>query len=185
MFPRRLSLRFRTCGSRKLIIEQRKSSARDCRRFFLSVENFARLLYNVAHQQRKIFLRGDTMELATIFMIWLAITVIDNLAKRKKRRLPPPKNQNNSPDFDIPTLANDPNLPGEEVPIFIESPASAEVRQKIFTPPPRPKKVEQICEADTPNELDLRLTPSIVMNTFILTELIDKPKALQQKNFRR
>ncbi|MBR0289550.1 MAG: hypothetical protein IJQ82_11285 [Selenomonadaceae bacterium] len=59
------------------------------------------------------------MELATIFLIWLAITVIDNLAKRKKRRLLP--STKSSPDFDIPTLPNGPNLPGEEVSIFIES----------------------------------------------------------------
>ena len=120
------------------------------------------------------------MELATIFLIWLAITVIENLAKRKKRRLPPPENQNDSPDFDIPTLANDPNLPGEEVPIFIESPAQVEVRPKEFTPPPPKKKVEQIREVND-DELALNLTPSTVMNTFILAELIDKPKALRRR----
>ena len=125
------------------------------------------------------------MELATIFLIWLAITVIENLAKRKKRRLPPPENQNSSPDFDIPTLANDPNLPGEEIPIFIESPTQAEVRPKEFTPPPPKKKVEQIREVHESNELALNLTPSTVMNTFILAELIDKPKALRRRHFRR
>ena len=121
------------------------------------------------------------MELATIFLIWLAITVIENLAKRKKRRLPPPQSP---PDFDIPTLANDPNLPGEEVPIFIESPAQVEVRPKNPTPPPPKKKVEQIREVHD-DELTLNLTPSTVMNTFILAELIDKPKALRRGNFRR
>lgn len=121
------------------------------------------------------------MELATIFLIWLAITVIDNLAKRKKRRLPPPQNQNDAPDFDIPTLANDPNLPGEEVPIFIERPQQVEVRPKDFTPP-RPKKFsEPPRKVQEPDEFDLTLTPSTVANAFVLAEILDKPKALRRR----
>ena len=118
------------------------------------------------------------MELVTIFLIWLAITVIDNLAKRKKRRLPPP--ENNSPDFDIPTLANDPNFPGEEVPIFIESPRQAELRPK-FKPPAQIQSkvsVQEVREETT--ELDLNLTPSTVMNAFVLSEILGKPKALRR-----
>ena len=121
------------------------------------------------------------MGLATIFLIWVMVTVIDNMAKRK-RRIPP---QNDSPDFDIPTLPNDPNFPGEEVPIFIESPTQAEVREK--NSPPRPKKIsrQEVREAQETNELDLNLTPSNVMNAFILTELLDKPKALRRRKMLR
>ena len=122
------------------------------------------------------------MELATIFLIWLAITVIDNLAKRKKRRLPPPQSP---PDFDIPTIQGDPNFPGEELPIFIESPKQAEVRPRDLTPPPRPKKISQqeVHRAEETSKLDLNLTPSNVMNAFILSEILDKPKALRRKHF--
>ena len=122
------------------------------------------------------------MELVTIFLIWLVVTIIDNLAKRKKRRLPPPEN---SPDFEIPTIANDPNFPGEEVPIFIESPMQAEVREK--NSPPRRKKIsaQEVREVEQTNELDLNLTPSTVLNAFILTELLDKPKALRQRKILR
>lgn len=120
------------------------------------------------------------MELATIFLIWLAITAIDNMTKRKKRRLPPPKND--SPDFEIPTLPGDPNLPGEEIPIFIEQPRPAEVQP--LNPPPRKKKnPAQIRETEERNEFDLNLTPSKVLNAFVLTELLDKPKALRRKRF--
>ena len=120
------------------------------------------------------------MELATIFLLWLAITIIDNLAKRKKRRLPPP---NGSPDFDIPTLPNDPNFPGEEIPIFIENPRQAEVRQRTL--PPHPKKIsaQEVREAEETNELDLNLTPSTVLNAFVLNEILDKPKALRRRRF--
>ena len=122
------------------------------------------------------------MELATIFLIWLAITVIDNLAKRKKRRLPPPESP---PDFDIPTIQGDPNFPGEEVPIFIESPRQAEVRPRNLTPPPRPKKIspQEVQRAQEANELDLTLTPANVMQAFVLSEVLDKPKALRRRRF--
>ena len=120
------------------------------------------------------------MELAFIFMIWLMVTIIDNMSKRKKRRLPPP--QNDSPDFDIPTLGNDPNFPGEEVPIFIENPRQAEVRPRDYTPPPRPKKIPaQVREENESAELNLNLTPSNVMNAFVMSELLDKPKALRRR----
>ena len=116
------------------------------------------------------------MELFTIFLLWLAITIIDNLAKRKKRRLPP---QNQSPDFDIPTLGNDPNLPGEEIPIFIENPRPAEVQPMK---PKQPKKIPaQVREVEETNEFNLNLTPSKIMNSFIITELLDKPKALRHR----
>lgn len=119
------------------------------------------------------------MELATIFLIWLAITVIENLAKRKKSRIPPP---DNSPNFDIPTIQGDPN--GEEVPIFIQSPQQAEVRPKD-SPPLRPKKIsaQEVQEAEETNELNLNLTPSNVLNAFVLSEVLDKPKALRRRRF--
>lgn len=116
------------------------------------------------------------MELVTIFLIWLAITVIDNLSKRKKRRLPP----NESPDFEIPTLADDPNFPGEEVPIFIENPRQAEVRP-LQSPPPKKIPAQVVREVEEIEELDLKLTPSKVMNAFILNEILDKPKALRRR----
>lgn len=118
------------------------------------------------------------MDLMFIFLIWVAVTILDNMSKRKKRRLPPPENQ--SPDFDIPTLGNDPNIPGEEVPIFIESPNSAEIRPK--NPPPKAKKIPaQIREAEeSAKPFDLSLTPSNVLNAFVMSEILDKPKALRQ-----
>ena len=119
------------------------------------------------------------MELATIFLIWLVVTIIDNLAKRKKRRVPPPQNQNDAPDFDIPTIAGDPNFPGEEIPIVLETPKHAEVRPKN---PPRPKKsaAQVVRESDDNNALDLPLTPATAMNALIMAEILGKPKALRR-----
>ena len=117
------------------------------------------------------------MELATIFLIWLVVVAIDNLSKRKKRRLPPPQNS----DFDIPTLANDPNFPGEEVPIFIETPRQDEVRPKRFSAQvSRQQPPKQELRTEETNELDLNLTPATVMDAFILNEILGKPKALRR-----
>ena len=121
------------------------------------------------------------MELATIFLIWLAITIIDNMAKRKKKRLTPP--QNNSPDFEIPTLPNDPNFPGEEVPIFIESPKQAEVRPRKSAPPQKKISAQEVQEVEAKDELDLNLTSSTVMNALVLNEILGKPKALRRRRF--
>ena len=115
------------------------------------------------------------MELATIFLIWVAITVIDNLAKRKKRRLPPPQD-----NFEIPTLPNDPNFPGEEFPIFVENPRQAEIRPKISSAQVKPQKISRQELREEEDELNLNLTPSVVMNAFILNEILNRPKALRR-----
>lgn len=106
--------------------------------------------------------------------------IVDNLTKRKRRRLPPPSD---SPDFDIPTIPGDPNFPGEEVPIFIESPRQAEVRQKDFSPPPKKISVQNVREVEETKTLDLNLTPSNVMSAFVMSEILDKPKALRRRRF--
>ena len=112
------------------------------------------------------------MELATIFLIWVAITVIESLSKRKKRRIPP---QNDSSGFEIPTIQ------GEEVPIFIGSPNQVEVRQKNSTPQQKKVSAQEFREAEETNELNLSLTPSNVLNAFVLSEILDKPKALRHR----
>ena len=115
------------------------------------------------------------MELATIFLIWLMVTVVDNLAKRKKRRLPPPETP---PDFEIPPLANSPSV---EVPIFIEPPKSTDLR-------PIKKSSAQMksnAQAEETNELNLNLTPATVMEAFVLSEILSKPKAARRPFFSR
>ena len=117
------------------------------------------------------------MDFGIIVFIWIAIMILDNIAKRKKRRIPP--QQNDSPDFDIPTLQNDPNFPGEEV-ILVERPTQAEVRPKDVTPPRPTTSARQQKAAESTNEFDLALTPSTVVNAFVIAELLDKPKALRR-----
>ena len=117
-----------------------------------------------------------------IFLIWLVATGIDSWIKRKKRRNKPPERQSEPPNFDIPILANDPNLPGEEVPIFVEAPNQAEIRPKGRRQR-REKIVEPVREAEEKSELNLNLTPSRVMEVFVMTEILGKPKSLRRRIF--
>ena len=122
------------------------------------------------------------MELTTIFLIWLVITIIDNLANRKKRRLPPPENPENSPSIEIPTLANDPNSNIKPAQVYerVEKVSNVK-RQSAPTSSSVTLAAQEVREAAETNQLNLNLTPSTVMNAFVLSEIIEKPKALRRR----
>ena len=72
------------------------------------------------------------MDISAIIIVWIVIAVIQSVFEKKKPTSNPPPNlpQNTSPDFEIPTLANDPNFPGEENSILIQDTTqSAEVQE--------------------------------------------------------
>ena len=135
------------------------------------------------------------MDVLFIVVMFVVVSIIDNLSKRKRPRVPPPQNRDEQPSFDIPTLANDPNLPGEEIPILIETPRPAEVRpinppprsvQQMFTQPQRSQKIsaQPVHETQEVSGLDVEFTPSTIVNGFIISELLDKPKALRRRGRR-
>ena len=120
------------------------------------------------------------MDVVFIIVMFVVISIFDQLASRKKRRLPPPQNRDGQPNFDIPTLANDPNSPGEEIPLVVELPRPAEVRP--INPSPRSSRAEtQFVREEKSPEIDVEFTPSTIVNGFILSELLDKPKALRKR----
>lgn len=122
------------------------------------------------------------MELATIFLIWLVVTIIDNLANRKKRRLPPSENPGNAPSIEIPTLANDPNSRIEPAQVYERDKKVSNVeRQGASTGSSVTLAAQEVREAAETNQLNLNLTPSTVMNAFVLSEIIGKPKALRRR----
>ena len=135
------------------------------------------------------------MDVIGIIIMFVIISIIDNLTKRKSPRVPPPqRNRDKQPNFDIPTLANDPNRPGEEIPMIVEIPRPAEVRP--LNPPPRPIQqlsaqsqrsqfsAQPVRETREVSELDVEFTPSTIVNGFIISELLDKPKALRRRGRR-
>ena len=121
------------------------------------------------------------MDVLFIIVMFIVVTIIDNLGKRKKPRVPPPRNPNEQPNFDIPTLANDPNLPGEEIPMVVEIPRPAEIRPREVQPRPQRNSVQIVREENERPELNVEFTPTTIVNGFILSELLDKPKALRRR----
>ena len=121
------------------------------------------------------------MDVLFIIVMFIVVTIIDNLGSRKKPRVPPSRNPNEQPNFDIPTLANDPNLPGEETPLVVEIPRPAEIRPREVQPRPQRNSAQIVREENERPELNVEFTPTTIVNGFILSELLDKPKALRRR----
>ena len=110
--------------------------------------------------------------------------VVEKVAVKKKKLPPnqPPDETKGNEKFDIPTLANDPNFPGEDVTVFRDEIKPAEVRQ--FKQNPAEKIFEhQADEKKSPDiqkNLPLNLTAESAMNAIVLSEILGKPKALRK-----
>ena len=106
--------------------------------------------------------------MSLIILAWIVFSVIQILAERQR---PPSSNPPPGATFDIPTLANDPHQSAE----FQEVNVAQLYRQrkaevKSSTPVQTPAPVE---EENPP--------PAIDMNAIILSEILDKPKALRRR----
>ena len=133
------------------------------------------------------------MDIEFWVVLWIIFIVAQNIFDKKKIKQPtniPPNNSKESPNFEIPTLANDPNFPGEEEQILFENPTpSAEVREIDLSGYYRQKKneVEKIQHEEIKfsereqKKLPLGLNPESAMNAIILGEVLGKPKSLRKK----
>ena len=123
------------------------------------------------------------MDFSLIVILWIAFMVFEKVANKKKKTPPTqPAEKNRNETFDIPTLANDPNFPGEEVTIFQDEIKPAEVRN--FKQNVAEKNFQQdfYNKFENPHEIkNLNLTAESAMNAVILSEILGKPKALQRK----
>lgn len=138
------------------------------------------------------------MDMSLLVILWVVILIVQSVTDKKKKKklppVPPPENTGNR-NFDIPTLANDPNFPGEDVTVFRDTERPAEVREVNFTEmysqrkaAAREKISARTAESNlqpTTNEgkgLPLNLNAESAMNAMILSEIFGKPKALRIKN---
>ena len=142
------------------------------------------------------------------FCLWMILGLFAHIYnKNKKRNLPPPTNSDldqiqqntESATFEIPTLANDPNIPVEPLPsrevVEVEQVNNVgelfRQRQEMYrqkfssinlteTPEieeqPQNKKQPQQ-KSNSPINLDF--TPEDTMNAMILSEIFNKPKSLR------
>ena len=109
------------------------------------------------------------MDFSFLIVLWIIFLVIQNVADKKKpKKLPPP----DSHDFEIPTLANDPN----QIP-------SAEVRKINLAELYQQKKSESVKKSDDVEQKKspLEINPDSAMNAIIMSEILSKPKALRKK----
>lgn len=114
------------------------------------------------------------MDFSVFVIIWLVVVVLQNVLEKQKKPTsnPPPQNSETFPDFEIPTLANDPNFSNYQVKevnlhdFYNRKKSAVQSETKISQPV---TQVEQ-------KKFSLDLTPSATMNAIILGEILSKPK---------
>ena len=138
------------------------------------------------------------MEFGVLAVLWVIIFIAKLFIKppppkKKPTPKPLPINTTGKGDFEIPTLANDPNFPDESVTIFKDEDKPAEVREINFTELYRQRKAEvhekvsarteeiKLQTAEKKSSLPFNLTAESAVNAIILSEILGKPKALQHR----
>ncbi len=116
------------------------------------------------------------MEISFIVVLWIIVTIIEVVTDQKRRaEFPPPQNT----EFEIPPLANSPNQSAEVQDFnFVElyqHKKQAELKTTEQNIHPELKPVEE------KRDFDLEITPAAAMNAIILSEILDKPKALRRR----
>lgn len=125
------------------------------------------------------------MDFSLLVVLWLVFMIAEKVLSKKKNLPPNPTEKSGNADFDIPTLANDPNFPGEDVKIFQDEFKPAEVRKFNQNSAENnfERKVEKNFENSSENKksnLPLNLNAESAMNAIIMSEILGKPKALRK-----
>ncbi len=124
------------------------------------------------------------MDLTFIIVLWLIVSLIEALSSNKKKPPQiPPQDSTGNLDFEIPTLANDPNRAAEVQEINL----SELYRQKKqaaqnFTATNTKPETTNFVEEENKN-IEVNLDSKSAMNAIILSEILDKPKSLRRKKF--
>lgn len=139
------------------------------------------------------------MSISFIIVLWIIISIAQAINDRKKTppppQAPPPQNSTDL-NFEIPTLANDPNKAedieevGEvrEVEVLEETAEISDIeeiyrRRKLEEQNNSAAKVQSKILPVEEKNADFDLTPAAIMNSIIMNDILDKPKALRRKNF--
>ena len=125
------------------------------------------------------------MDLTIIIVLWVIVSIVQAINDRKKAPPPqiPPQDSTGNLDFEIPNLANDPNKPAEVEEInLVELYRQKKLAAQNFEPAKVQSENKNFVEEETKN-IEVDLTPESAMNAIILSEILDKPKALRRKKF--
>lgn len=125
------------------------------------------------------------MDASFWIVLWIIFLILQNVLDKKKKSEQPPQNSQLPPDFEIPTLANDPNFPGEENSILIQTPnQAAEVREINLAEIYKQKKSDmqnKFPDKVEEKNLPLNLNAESAMNAIIFSEILGKPKSLRKR----
>ena len=135
-----------------------------------------------------------------IIFIWIIYSILEGVVRKKQMpKLPSEQDQTQQDSegaiFEIPTLANDPNLqqlpvPSEEVIQIERGDSVADVlrkRQEMLratsanTNQSSIHQDEQNIQPKEKSALNLNLTQTDAMNAMILSEIFNRPKALRKR----
>lgn len=128
------------------------------------------------------------MSISFIIVLWIIITIAQAINDRKKKPTPPvpPPQNSTGTDFEIPTLANDPNQPAEVE--DVDDWDDFENNEEVDIEETYQQKKESVAaklksESVKENKIAIDLTPAAVINSIIMNEILDKPKALRRRKF--
>ena len=124
-----------------------------------------------------------------IFFIWIAYAALESVIRKKK--IPPPlqlpserrTEDEEASDFEIPTLANDPNVPidlAQNKSVYeVFKPSSMKQLQPQQTHHQVTKQPNNSMQEEP--KINVNLTQSDAMNAMILSEIFNKPKSLRRR----
>lgn len=127
------------------------------------------------------------MDISFVVVLWIIVMIVQAINDRKKTPPPeiPPQDSTGNLDFEIPTLANDPNQAEVHevekinlVELYRQKKHAAQNLQADKTQ----AETKNFVEEETKN-IEVDITPESAMNAIILSEILDKPKALRRKKF--
>ena len=114
--------------------------------------------------------------------MWIIVTIIQAITDRKKAQPPtqiPPEDLN----FEIPTLANDPNKPAEIQEINLAELYRQKKKAAENLAASKVQPEDKIFVEEETKNVEVNITPESALNAIILSEILDKPKALRRKKF--
>ncbi len=113
------------------------------------------------------------MEISFLVFLWVIFSVVQMLDERKKTPAPP-----SDGSFELPTLANDPTQSAE----FHEINLEHLYRQGKTEVKSEPKQTQpEMKSADDSKDFEIDLTPASAMNAIVISEILNKPKALRRR----
>lgn len=125
-----------------------------------------------------------------ITVLFFVVFILANFAGErigKKNRPPQRTPEDTNFNFDIPTLANDPNFPDEETHLTIKDTVQTEeVREIDVEQAYRQRKLAAQSEVKTLPKVEQKnfaidLTPASAMNAIVLGEILGKPKSMRRR----